>query len=109
MDFVDQFKKGAFEMSLLCLLREEDRYGYQLTKLVVERSGGVILINEGSMYPTLYRLLENRYISEKRVQVGKRMMRNYYHMEDTGRRYLEQLIESYHKSYEGICMIIDTP
>jgi PadR family transcriptional regulator PadR len=108
MDFVDQFKKGTFDLMLLCLLREEDRYGYQLTKLVVERSNGIISINEGSLYPALYRLLENQYISERSVIVGKRMRRNYYHLEEKGQRYLEELIAGYTTADEGIRLIINS-
>lgn len=53
----DNFKKGAVEMLLLTMLCEEDMYGYQMAQLVKKRSKGEITIPEGSMYPTLYRLM----------------------------------------------------
>ena len=44
------FKKGSVEMLLLHLLKEEgDCYGYQLSQLINQRSGGVLVIPEGSM------------------------------------------------------------
>ena len=58
----DNFKKGAVEMLLLTMLCEEDMYGYQMAQLVKRRSKGEITIPEGSMYPTLYRLMSKGYI-----------------------------------------------
>ena len=45
------FKKGSVEMLLLHLLKTEgDCYGYQLSQLINQRSSGVLVIPEGSMY-----------------------------------------------------------
>ena len=68
------FKKGSVEMLLLHLLKTEgDCYGYQLSQLINQRSGGVLVIPEGSMYPTLYKLIDNSYITDYKKTVGKRM------------------------------------
>ena len=40
-------------MIVLSLLSESDLYGYQLVQTVSERSGGVIKIQIGSLYPCL--------------------------------------------------------
>ena len=90
------FKKGSVEMLLLHLLATEgDCYGYQLSQLINERSNGVLIIPEGSMYPTLYKLIDNQYISDYKSTVGKRMTRVYYHLEDAGKVRLAELIEDY--------------
>lgn len=90
------FKKGSVEMLLLHLLQTEgDCYGYQLSQLISERTNGVLIIPEGSMYPTLYKLIDNEYISDYKTTVGKRMTRVYYHLEDAGRQRLAELVEDY--------------
>lgn len=59
------FKKGSVEMLLLHLLKTEgDCYGYQLSQLINQRSSGVLVIPEGSMYPTLYKLIDNNFITD---------------------------------------------
>lgn len=90
------FKKGSVEMLLLHLLETEgDCYGYQLSQLINQRSNGVLVIPEGSMYPTLYKLIDNEYISDYKKTVGKRMTRVYYHLEESGKQRLAELVEDY--------------
>lgn len=93
---ISNFKKGSVEMLLLHLLDTEgDCYGYQMTQFISEKSKGVLIIPEGSMYPTLYKLIDNNYISDYKKLVGKRMTRVYYHLEDAGRERLKELVEDY--------------
>ena len=67
----DYFRNGTIEMIALSLLNEADLYGYQLVQTIAERSGGVISIQIGSLYPVLYRLRDEGYISAKRkIVVG---------------------------------------
>lgn len=97
------FKKGSVEMLLLHILSTEgDCYGYQLSQLIEERSNGVLIIPEGSMYPTLYKLIDNQHISDYRSIVGKRMTRVYYHLEESGKQRLKELVEDYKKVSDAI-------
>ncbi|WP_461812630.1 PadR family transcriptional regulator [Faecalimonas sp.] len=91
----DNLKKGSLEMLILKLLSICDCYGYQLTQILKKLSNGVLSVPSGSLYPALYKLLDNNYISEYSVKVGKRQERIYYHLEDKGKLYLEEQIESY--------------
>ena len=50
----DTFKKGSVELLVLALLQESNLYGYQISQLVKERSGNILTIPEGSMYPTFH-------------------------------------------------------
>lgn len=45
------------EMLILKVLEEDDCYGYQLTQTIKEKTGGQIVLKEGTLYPVLYRLL----------------------------------------------------
>lgn len=102
------FKKGSVEMLLLQLLKSEgDCYGYQLSQLINERSNGVLVIPEGSMYPTLYKLIDNKYISDYKKTVGKRMTRVYYHIEKDGEARLTELLEDYKEVANAIDMIMN--
>ena len=103
----DNFKKGSVEMLLLHLLQEDDLYGYQLSQLVKQRSNGILTIPEGSMYPTLYRLLEKGYISDCKKQVGKRLTRVYYHLEPEGKTYYSKLLNDYYTVNEGIQLLLN--
>lgn len=94
-------------MLLLHLLQEDDLYGYQLSQLVKQRSNGILTIPEGSMYPTLYRLLEKGCITDYKKQVGKRLTRVYYHLEPEGKKYLTELLNNYYTINEGIQLLLN--
>lgn len=103
----DNFKKGSVEMLLLHLLQEDDLYGYQLSQLIQERSLGILSIPEGSLYPTLYRLLDKGYITDYKKQVGKRQIRVYYHLEPRGQEYLSELTADYYNVNKGIELLLN--
>ena len=103
----DNFKKGYMELLILHLLLENDFYGYQLSQLVKERSNGILIVPEGTMYPTLYRLTEKGYISDYKKQVGKRLIRVYYHLEPEGKAYLADLLDDYYRVNEAIQLLLN--
>ena len=60
------------------------------------------------MYPILYRLTEQKYISFYEEKVGKRQTRIYYHLEEAGKEYLNQLISLYYEYTEIISFLLHT-
>lgn len=99
--------KDKEEMLILSILSTEDCYGYQLSLLIKDYSQGKISLPEGSLYPALYKLVDNGLISDEKRQVGKRLTRVYYHMEPEGKDYLNQLIEEYNSLHSGIQSILN--
>ena len=85
--------KGFFKMEMLLLkiISEGDCYGYQIVQTLDKISNGTIHIAEGTMYPILYRLLDEGLIR----LVGKRQTRIYYHIEDKGIVHMQKLYEEY--------------
>ena len=100
------FRRGVTALVILGLLKREDMYGYQLVQETARVSGGKLTTQEGSLYPVLYRLLEQGYISDRRVPAGKRMTRIYYHLEPAGQVHLEELTREYRETTEGVFRII---
>lgn len=93
-------------MLILFLLSEEDMYGYQLSQEINLRSDGQFDITEGSMYPTLYRLIEKKAITDYKKLSGKRRTRVYYHIEDEGKKLLEALRSDYTAINDGVRKIL---
>ena len=89
--------KGFFKMEMLLLkiISEGDCYGYQIVQTLDKISNGTIHIAEGTMYPILYRLLDEGLISDEKRLVGKRQTRIYYHIEDKGITHMQKLYEEY--------------
>lgn len=107
MGIQENLKKGTSELVILFLLQKEDMYGYQLSQELTRRSQELFKMPEGSMYPTLYRLIEKGAVSDRQEIVGKRL-RKYYHLEPKGVEYLNQLQEEYRLVNLGIQNIFDS-
>lgn len=106
MEIRDTFKKGFVEMLLLSLLADGDQYGYQLSQEIARRSNGTIKIPEGSLYPTMYKLESDGYVSGTKVLVGKRMSRVYYHLKPQGQARLDKLLEEYQLFTAGMDQVL---
>lgn len=100
------FKKGSIEMLTLLMLQEGDIYGYQLIQMLSDRSGGKLTVQEGSLYPLLYRMVDAGYISGRDVVVetrhGRKRNRVLYHLEPSGRVRLKELKAEFDQIQEGI-------
>ena len=103
----NSFRRGVMSLVILGLLKNEDMYGYQLVQETQRRSGGTVMTQEGSLYPVLYKLLDQGMISDRKVQVGKRMTRVYYHMEPAGLQRLEELTREYRDVTRGVFRILE--
>ena len=106
-EVLPNFKRGVLPIVILSLLKREDMYGYQLVQETQRCSGGDLSTQEGSLYPVLYKLLEQGYISDRRVRVGKRMTRVYYHLKPEGIAYLDALLCEYQTLTCGLMRIVD--
>lgn len=100
------FRRGVMTLVILSLLKREDMYGYQLVQETSNSSGGRIKTQEGSLYPVLYRLLDQGLISDRKILVSKRMSRIYYHLEPAGEEKLTELIREYKETTQGVFEII---
>ena len=104
----NSFKSGSAELLVLHLLNKNgDSYGYEISQLIRQLSGGSISFPEGSLYPTFYKLIENRCITDYKKTAGKRLVRVYYHLEPKGLERLNQLKEEYYRTNAGIQSILN--
>lgn len=101
------FRRGVMSLVILGLLKKEDMYGYQLVQETERRSGGRIVTQEGSLYPVPYKLVDQGLISDRKVLVGRRMTRVYYHLEPAGEQRLEELVREYEEVTKGVFQIIE--
>ena len=102
------FKKGSVEMLLLHVLScKGDCYGYQLSQLIKKSSENTLDFPVRSLYPALYKMIDNGYISDYKQQVGKRLVRVYYHLEEAGQIRLEDLKKEYYATNQSIQQVLN--
>ena len=79
-----ELKRGSAELLILALLEEGDRHGYDLARLIDERSRGEISFHAASLYPTLYRMEEKGLIDGRWVEKAGQRRRRYYRLTPVG-------------------------
>ena len=85
-----ELKRGSTEVLILALLDERQRHGYDISRLIEERSGGAITFHTASLYPTLYRLEDKGLIEGRWVERAGQRRRRYYRLTAQGRKVLAQ-------------------
>jgi len=82
-----ELKKGSAELLILVLLKEQARHGYEIGKLIAERSDGIVRFHVASLYPLLYRLERRGWVKGEWEPTGGRR-RRFYRLTATGRKTL---------------------
>ena len=73
--FDRELKKGSAELLVLTLVEHRARHGYEIGKLIDERSQGQIRFKVASLYPLLYRLEHRGWIQGRWVErTGERSL-----------------------------------
>src|SRR2546427_10797186 len=83
-----ELKRGSAEVLILALLDERQRHGYEIGRLIAERSDGAISFHVASLYPTLYRLEDKGLIEGRWVERAGQRRRRYYRPTTTRRKTL---------------------
>jgi len=81
-------QKGSAELLVLALVEDRGRHGYEIGKLIEERSGGVLKFHIASLYPMLYRLEKRKLIQGRWVEKAGQRRRRFYRITAQGRRVL---------------------
>ena len=69
-----ELRKGSAEILVLGVLQAGTRHGYDVARVIEERSGGAITFHSATLYPTLYRLERKGLIKGRWVEkAGERL------------------------------------
>ena len=85
-----EWKKGSAELLILALLEDQPRHGYDIGKLIEQRSGGILSFHIASLYPLLYRLENRGLILGRWVEKPNQRRRRYYRLTPQGQKTLVQ-------------------
>jgi len=81
--------RGHTDTIILKLLADDDKYGYQITKLIYENSDGVYELKEATMYSSLKRLEQDGRIISYWGDESQGGRRKYYRITGSGRELYE--------------------
>jgi PadR family transcriptional regulator PadR len=100
-----EWKKGSAELLVLSLLEDQPRHGYDISKLIQIRSGGILRFHVTSLYPLLYRLEDRGWIASRWVEKAEQRRRRYYSLTPEGRKVLRSQRKSWKEFVAAISLV----
>ena len=99
---------GALEMMVLRLLTQEPLHGYALVQRIRLASNDLLRVEEGSLYPALYRLQHRDWVeSEWGVSENNRRAR-YYRLTRKGRQQLAVETDAFTRFARAVFLALET-
>jgi len=88
MKFESQLLKGIAPAVVLEILSRGQMYGYELSQAIEARSGDVLTLGKGTLYPLLYNLEAKKLVKGKWQQADSGRKRRYYSITSKGKSQL---------------------
>jgi DNA-binding PadR family transcriptional regulator len=98
--------KGSTDSLLLCLIKSQPMYGYQIIKKLEKKSDGYFQFKEGTLYPALHRLEKTGLIKGKWEQLSGGQERRYYYITEKGQKALDERLAIWRGFYEAVNLIM---
>ena len=102
-----EWKKGSAELLILSLVEARPRHGYEISKLIEQRSEGAVRFYVASLYPLLYRLEKRGWIQGRWVEKNGQRRRRYYRLTSQGRKILASQLRGWREFVAGINRITE--
>jgi PadR family transcriptional regulator PadR len=97
---------GALEMMILRMLKRQPMHGYALVQQIKRTSQDLLVIEEGSLYPALQRLLKEEFVkAEWDISPANRRVRT-YKLTAAGAKHLEREVSTFERMLEGITRVL---
>lgn len=78
--------QGTLDMLVLKALQLEPMHGWGITERISQWSGNELLVNQGSLYPALYRLKRQGWIASEWKTTENNRRARYYRLTAAGRK-----------------------
>ena len=84
MKFESQLLKGIAPVVVLEILSRGPMYGYELSQAIEQRSGEILTLGKGTLYPLLYNLEAKKLVKGKWQNTQSSRKRRYYSITGKG-------------------------
>jgi PadR family transcriptional regulator len=102
---LSQMRRGAIEFCVLSLLRDEDRYGFDIARTLSGFDG--LVTSEGTIYPLLARLRQEGYVETTWHESSQGPPRRYYRITDAGRGALHAFVTQWERFRDSVDKLLE--
>ena len=99
--------QGTLDLLILKTISLEPKHGWAIAKRIEQISGDVLQIQQGSLYPALYRLERQGWIKARWTESDTGRPTKFYSLTAAGRKQLEHETENWKRLSGAINLIIE--
>ncbi len=99
--------RGALEMLILRTLEHGPMHGFGITEALREQSDDVLKVDEGSMYPALYRMQQRGWIGAEWGRSENNRRAKFYSLTPDGRAQLEAATQRWSRFSEAVQRVME--
>ena len=100
--------QGTLDLLILKTLAFEPMHGWGISQRINQTSEGVLNVNQGSLYPALYRLEQQGWIESEWGSSDNNRQAKYYKLTRAGRKQLAEETENWGRLSGAINQILET-
>ena len=100
--------QGTLDMLVLRVLSRGELHGWGITLKLEQLSKSALQVDEGSLYPSLYRMEEKGWIEAEWKMTEKNRRAKYYTLTRAGRKQLEAEQESWGRMTGIIALVMES-
>ena len=100
--------QGTLDLLILKTLAAGPLHGFAIAQRIQQRSEEVLVVEEGSLYPCLYRMEGKSWIAAEWGKSENNRRAKYYSLTRAGRRQLEEETAIWERVHRAITLILQT-
>ena len=100
--------QGTLDLLILKTLTAGAMHGYAIAQRIQQRSDDVLVVEEGSLYPALYRMEAKGWISAEWGKSDNNRRAKYYTLTRTGRKQLDEETAVWERIHRAITLVLQT-
>jgi transcriptional regulator len=100
--------QGTLDLLILRTLAAGPMHGYSIAQRIQERSQDVLVVEEGSLYPCLYRMEEKGWITAQWGKSDNNRRAKFYSLTRSGHKQLEEETALWERIHRAITLVLQT-
>ena len=102
----DELLQGTLDMMILRVLSRGDKHGWAIAQRIQEVSNNLLTVEEGSLYPALFRLERQGWLQSEWGQSEKQRRAKFYRLTRSGKTQLDRLSESWDRKISTVALVM---
>ncbi|MGA2603239.1 MAG: PadR family transcriptional regulator [Verrucomicrobiia bacterium] len=98
--------QGTLDLLILKTIAAGPLHGYSIAQRIQQRSDDVLVVEEGSLYPCLYRMEEKGWIKAEWGRSENNRRAKFYGLTRAGRKQLEEETALWERVHRAITLVL---